>query len=189
MTFSQRFHSENALGIILRFPLRAIPSSVVVPILSGPLRGRRWVTGSSDHGCWIGWYELAKQKIFYSSLQPGFVVYDLGANVGFYTLLSSVAVGPRGHVYSFEPLPENVRYLKRHLELNKVSNCTVYEQAVSDGCGPARFSGSGAVGHLDDSGIVVQTVTLDALVSSGSIRAPSVIKCDIEGAEYGALLG
>ena len=45
------------------------------------------------------------------------------------------------------------------------------------------------MGHLNDSGIVVQTVTLDALVSSGNIRVPSVIKCDIEGAEYRALLG
>jgi FkbM family methyltransferase len=92
-------------------------------------------------------------------------------------------------VYSFEPLPQNAGYLKRHLELNRISNCTVYEQAVSDECGPARFSGSGSVGHLNDSGIVVQTVTLDALVSSGNIRVPSVIKCDIEGAEYRALLG
>ena len=47
---------NQPLGRILRFPLKAVPRRMVIPILSGPNRGLRWIAGSSIHGCWIGWY-------------------------------------------------------------------------------------------------------------------------------------
>ena len=49
-------------GRTLRLPLRLVPKSAVVPILQGPLRGKRWIAGSSTHGCWLGTYELAKVR-------------------------------------------------------------------------------------------------------------------------------
>ncbi len=55
----------------------------------GPLRGKKWIVGSSTHGCWIGSYEHKKQRTFWLSLRPNDVVYDIGANVGFYTLLAA----------------------------------------------------------------------------------------------------
>jgi hypothetical protein len=98
-------------GRALRLPLRLIPRSLVVPILQGPLRGARWIVGSATHGCWLGCYERAKQQGFVRILAPGQVVYDLGANVGFYTLLAARRVGPTGEVHAFEPGAENLEFV------------------------------------------------------------------------------
>lgn len=111
-----------------------------MPILQGPLRGKRWIVSSSTAGCWLGSYELDKQRRFATTLRPGHVVYDLGANAGFYTLLASKLVGRSGHVVAFEPLPENLAALRRHLELNGVDNVTVMDAAVWSSGGTVRFT-------------------------------------------------
>ena len=67
------------------------------------------------------------------------MVFDIGAHVGFYTLLSSILVGPNGHVYAFEPLPRNLKYLKEHLRINKITNVHVFELAVSNLSGEGQF--------------------------------------------------
>src|ERR1043165_45133 len=91
------------VGRIARLPLSLIPAGARMPILQGPLRGKRWVAGSHVHGGWRGSYEFEKQQMFISAIKPGAVVYDIGANVGFYTLLASRLAGPQGRVYAFEP--------------------------------------------------------------------------------------
>src|ERR1051326_9094519 len=115
----------SAIGRLLRLPLRFIPEDMVIPILQGPLQGKKWIAGSSDHRCWLGSYEYMKQKLFQSVVTPGHVIYDIGANVGFYTLLSSVLVGEKGKVIAFEPLASNAVTLVRHLRLNNVKNASV----------------------------------------------------------------
>ncbi len=74
-------------------------------VVQGPLRGKRWIAGSSNHGCWLGSYELAKQRKVIELVRPGMVCWDVGAHVGFYTLLFAELVGPLGRVFAFEPLP------------------------------------------------------------------------------------
>ena len=165
-----------------------------MPILQGPLRGKRWIVGSSNHGCWLGSYEYNKQAAFAASIRPGNVVYDIGAHVGFYSLLASVLVGPDGQVFSFEPFPENLGFLRKHLEMNSVTNCVVCDVAIGRSEGQAGFSPGPAstMGHLtQDPGaaLSVQTDSLDAFVFSRMMPPPNVIKCDIEGGEYDALLG
>jgi hypothetical protein len=44
----------SPVGKLLRLPLRVVPKRAVVPLLQGELRGRRWIVGSSMHGCWLG---------------------------------------------------------------------------------------------------------------------------------------
>src|SRR5687768_7123297 len=114
--------SRTLVGKLLRLPLRLIPGSAVVPVLKGPLRGARWVVGSMPHGAWLGTIELHMLRDLAGRLRAGMTVYDLGANVGLYTLAAARAVGAEGRVYAFEPLPRNVSYLKRHLALNKLTN-------------------------------------------------------------------
>ncbi len=80
----------------------------------------KWIVGSSNHGCWLGSYELKKQNQLVKYLKPGMIVYDIGAHVGFYTLIISKAVGPNGMVYAFEPFPDNIIFLKKHISLNKL---------------------------------------------------------------------
>ena len=180
------------LGRALRAPLKLIPEGTVVRILQGPLRGARWIVGSSTAGCWLGSYELPKVRLFASTIRPGMTVFDIGAHAGYYTLIASKLVGGSGHVVAFEPAPRNLRYLRRHLSLNHVSNVTVLEVAVSDRAGVGRFDvGAGSyLGRLDPAGTMdVRTTTLDELVTRRSVPSPHVLKLDIEGAESDALVG
>ena len=180
------------LARLIRLPLRLIPAGWVVPILSGSLRGRRWVTGSATHGCWLGTYERDTQLILREHIGTGGVVYDLGANVGFFTLLASKLVGRSGVICSFEPLPRNLDYLERHLQLNEIENVRVFPVAVSAQSGTARFASaqSPSMGGLRAAGdIEVKTETLDGLFASGAIPPPTLMKIDVEGAEYEVLTG
>ncbi len=180
------------LSRLIRLPLRLVPADRVVPIVSGPLRGRRWVTGSATHGCWLGTYERETQRILGQCIAPGAVVYDLGANVGFFTLLASKLAGRSGVVCSFEPLPRNLQYLERHLRLNDVENVRVFPIAVSSRSGTARFASaqSPSMGGLRASGeIEVKTESLDGLFESGAVPPPAFMKIDVEGAEHDVLTG
>lgn len=185
---------RSFIGKALRFPLRLIPCGTQMPILQGPLYGKRWIVGSSNHGCWLGSYEYPKQKAFSAAIKRGDVVYDLGANVGFYSLLASVLVGREGQVFSFEPAPRNLTFLRRHLELNEVRNCSVWDVAVSCSDGTAKFdvgpnSSMGQLTGDSQNALSVRAIALDSLIASGQVPPPNIIKCDIEGGEYDALRG
>src|SRR5215471_5126199 len=106
MDFSS-ISKDSVRGKLLRLPLRLMPRDVRVPILQGQLKGKWWIAGSNSHGCWLGSYEFDKRRLFEQTIKPGATVFDIGANVGFYTLLSSVLVGSGGKVYTFEPVPSN----------------------------------------------------------------------------------
>jgi predicted methyltransferase len=93
-----------------------------MPILQGKLRGKKWSVGSCSHGCWLGRYEYKKRIIFENTVRQGNTVLDIGAYVGFYTVLASILVGPTGKVHAFEPLPRNLEYIKEHLRLNNITN-------------------------------------------------------------------
>jgi len=178
------------LGRAIRLPLRLIPRGAVLRVFSGPLRGRRWIAGAATHGCWLGTYERFAQRTFVEHVRPGSVVYDIGANVGFFTLLASKLAGPAGAVYAFEPMERNLRYIRDHLRLNHAENVHVLPVAVSDRIGPVRFAAAHnpAMGGLAASGEVeVQSTTLDELAFT--IAPPSFIKMDIEGGEHVALSG
>jgi len=184
--------NNSGLGKALRLPLKLVPRNARLPILQGPLRGYWWIAASANHGCWLGSYELEKQLAFASHIRHGAVIYDVGANVGFYTLLASEKAGSSGEVHAFEPLPENLSFLWRHVRLNRLSNVAVHAAAVSDVAGKLRFSrtGSRSTGHLDDRGeMQVGAVTLDQFVFEQGHAPPSLVKIDVEGAEGRVLRG
>lgn len=187
-----RWFARSAGGRVLRAPLGLVPRERALPILWGKLRGWRWVVGSSFQSCWLGVYEYEKQQVFVRTVKPGDVVYDVGANVGFYTLLASRLVGPGGRVFSFEPLPRNIKYLRRHLDANGVTNVTVFEGAVSDRSGTARFDVDAIpeMTRLSAGGsLEVQTFQIDELIAAGQATVPTLMKIDVEGAEADVLEG
>lgn len=184
--------NRGVLGRLARQPLRLIPGSVVVRVLQGRLRGYRWVKGASVNGCWLGSFENDKQGLFASVVRPGMGVLDIGANVGFYTLLSAALVGEKGWVVSFEPLPRNLKFLREHVRLNKLRNVTVVAAAVADTDGVASFASAEAheMGSLSEDGqIEVEVLALDGAIESGRVPAPDVMKIDVEGAEARVLAG
>ena len=185
-----RISQETLLGRIIRLPFKLLPRGAVVRVIRGPARGKRWIAESSAHGFWLGYWELPNQKRFASRLRTGDVVYDIGAHVGLYTLLSSDRVGLDGHVYAFEPFPKNAEYLRRHIEINRLQNCTVIEAAVSKATAVLHFDPTNlnAAGHLSESGsLEVETLSIDEFASRA--RQPNAIKINAEGAELDVLTG
>jgi FkbM family methyltransferase len=179
------------LAGLAHYTLKLVPPTMSVRVLMGNLRGKRWIVGSAIHRCWLGFYEYEKQKLISREVRPGSVFWDVGANVGFYSLLASKLVGS-GKVFAFEPVPRNLAYLREHLALNSIANVEVLTVAVSDRNGAFSFEieETGFMGRLsDEGGITVRTATLDSLVDDGTVQPPDYVKMDIEGAEVLALRG
>jgi FkbM family methyltransferase len=172
--------------------LKIIPENSILPILQGRLRGKKWIIGSGVFGYWLRTHELEKQRLFRKMVKNGDIVYDIGAHVGFYTLLAADLVGEKGKVFSFEPNPRNIFFLKKHIALNNLKNIRVFEAAVSKSSGTASFSAreDSSSGRLNKNGeLEVGTITLDDLISGEEVFPPNVIKIDIEGTEFEALQG
>ena len=140
-------------------------------------------------------YEPEQTAMFEQCLKAGDVFLDVGAHVGYYTLISSRAVGVRGRVVAFEPEPKNLVYLKEHVHLNQCSNVTVVATAVGRERGMASFeygTGTGTgrvVPGLNGSGsFQVPVISLDEFCEKNNL-IPQGIKMDIEGGEIAALAG
>jgi len=191
MNFS-KIHYRSFWGKLLRLPLRLLPHRMRMPILQGKLRGKKWIVGSGEHGYWLGSYEMGKRLAFEKEILPSSVIFDIGANVGFYSLLAAEITGEKGHVYAFEPLPRNIKYLSQHVQINRYDNITIVEAAVSDHEGEAFFDlgASTAMGHLSQAGeLKVKVACLDEMLTRGEILPPDFMKIDVEGAEYEVLQG
>ena len=173
---------------------RIVPAGATVRILSGPNRGRKWIRGAAHCPEWLGIYEKENQRKIAGIVTQGMTVLDVGANVGFFTLLMSRLVGPTGRVFAFEPLPANAARLIHHIDINSLSNVTVSEVAISREDGEASFS-TGADcyhGRLEEDGtasVRVPIASIDSLLKSGRIVLPDFMKIDIEGAEFDLLQG
>jgi FkbM family methyltransferase len=136
-------------------------------------------------------------RAFKAAVQPGSVVFDIGANAGAYTVLFAQWVGSTGHVYAFEPDGRAFEGLTAHIRLNGVADWTTASSAaVLDRLGEAslivsQLPGGSRVMSLDDgsgSGGRVQVVSIDHVCSERGVL-PDVIKIDAEGAELSALRG
>jgi len=182
------------LSKILRLPLSLIPQEAQVRILRGPLRGKKWIKGAGPNAYWIGTYEVARVRAFARAATQGAVVYDVGANVGIYSVLASLQVGVSGKVYAFEPLEHNLRYLRRHITLNNLKNCFVLEKAVCNREETRLFSATALDAPMarlsPDGEILVPTTTLDSCIyGENGLHPPDIIKIDVEGAELEVLEG
>lgn len=174
---------QTRIGRLIRMPLKLIPKDAVIPVLRGPLRGAKWIAGSLTHGCWFGNYEYEKQKLFASLVGPNSVFYDVGANVGFYSLLAAKL---RAKVVACEPDPANVALLKRHSELNRAS-IAIEQVAICEREGFDYFQSAGPEGVLGRGPLQVRTIRLDSLLARYPV--PTIIKIDVEGAEWRVLEG
>ena len=184
--------SRSILGRSIRLPLRCLPPSTVVPILTGSSRGMRWIVGSAPHGAWLGTLERRKLGHFVGRLRDGMTVWDIGAHVGLYTLASARAVGPAGQVHAFEPVPENLRFLKRRLGLNRLTNVKVWDAAVGDRSGSVRMApgDSPSEYHVEPTGPAeVPAITLDDWWARSGSAPPHLVKIDVEGSEVAVLRG
>ena len=83
--------------------------------------------------------ERPVQEALSRQLHPGDVFYDVGANVGFFSMIAAKLVGSRGSVYSFEPVTENVASIQRNAIINQMENIKSFEVAVGQTSGTAEM--------------------------------------------------
>jgi FkbM family methyltransferase len=146
-----------------------------------------------------GTAERPLQDALQREVKPGATFFDIGANVGFVTILAARLVGPSGRVVAFEPVPANVAAIRENLELNGIDWVDVRQTAVGRSSGSATFivSDVSAFSRLASvsvpsgarESIEVAVSSIDELMSSGALPAPDVVKLDVEGAELEAIEG
>lgn len=146
---------------------------------------RQRVVGCGDEPDYIG--------AMLAALRPDDVLYDIGANLG----LVALHAARKCRTIAFEPDPTFRSRLQRNLELNPGASVDVQPIAISDSDGTAVLFTDGAGGNSpslvhqrgEKEAITVRAQTLDTMVASGTLPAPTVLKLDIEGAEILALRG
>jgi FkbM family methyltransferase len=143
-------------------------------------------------------YEADTLKLWVKLLQPGSTVWDVGANIGIYSIISSKLVGAEGEVQSWEPTPVSSEITRRHVALNQVSDwCHVNQAAVGSDDGSSVKFGlvsdestdpTNRIGASTGKMIEVPMVSLDGELGRRK-RRPDFAKIDIEGAEILAIRG
>jgi len=190
-----KISNTSFVGKLLRLPLKLIPSKTVITILSGNLKGKSWIKGSGVNGYWLGFYEKENQKIFRELIKKGDIVFDVGAHVGFFTLLASALVGNKGEVFAFEPSKRNIEFLRKHVKLNQCRNIKLIVSAASDYSGIGNFdiTANSFTGKLDKKTTQkeggVKVITLNKFVDDNKISKVDFIKIDVEGEELKVLEG
>ena len=175
--------------------------SLAREIVDGPLKGYKMVLGPNDRNQFLlGEYEKLIVDLARQMVLPGMRVLDVGANVGYFSLLFSVLVGDRGSVYALEPSPTNVVKIKEMIRVNKLTNVLLFPFAATDHSGLVDFhiEHTGAMGHIIEDGniinkattkISVEAVRTDDLVLDHEFKKIDIVKIDVEGEEKQVLMG
>lgn len=165
---------------------------VGVKHLSVPVAGRT-IRMSLTHRQLGADYEAEALKAWLSLIQPGDTVWDIGANMGVYTVLTAQSVGPTGKVTAWEPAPLTFGLLEDHVQANGLQDrCTLRNKALADAPGTLpfltdSFSMNRIVQPGTASSVLVEVETIDGFLPS--TPAPVLVKIDVEGAELLVLRG
>lgn len=141
-----------------------------------------------------GSYEEPFHNALKESIKFGDVVWDVGANVGFYTNLFLDWVGEKGKVIAFEPMPATFLALSK--SVGACTNIILIQKALSENAGVSYFSAkkeNDVTAHLvekeNDETLKVEVTTADLIIKNDSTLQPNVIKIDVEGFEEDVLRG
>jgi FkbM family methyltransferase len=171
------------------------PRTVEAATVAGPLLLSRddkiitpWVVST---GCW----EAGDTALFQELLRPGMTFVDIGAHVGYFSLLAAPLVGETGRVLAFEPHPENFELLQANVRNRSLTNVSCYPWAVGAANGRASLylavdnSGDHRIEPAEEERTRIE-VPLVALDSVPEITPPlQAVKIDIQGAEEAAVRG
>ncbi|MEY4200096.1 MAG: hypothetical protein RLZZ265_1836 [Verrucomicrobiota bacterium] len=144
-------------------------------------------------------YERKESKFIRRYLKPGMVFFDVGSNVGYYTLLAAPIVGQGGKVHAFEPVSEQHADLRANIERNQLQNVVPERLIVTDRAGTMEINlgaedngGTGSVAlvyRADRPTERVDCTTLDAYLREHGVTRLDVLKIDVEGHEPFVLRG
>ena len=168
------------------------------PVLTSCDSLRMYVDGQDDviagEILAYGAYEKQEIEFFKKQLRPGMTVIDIGANMGYYSLVAARVVGMQGHVYAFEPDPQNFSLLARNREENKLWNIEVSPFAVSNKHEKRTFfrDRHNSGGHtfcqknlptFEAGSLEIEAITLDYFLRDKGNPRVDWIKMDVQGAE------
>jgi FkbM family methyltransferase len=157
----------------------------------------------------IGWsiliagiYDLCMSEVMYRLINPGDTVFDVGANVGYVTVLAAVAAGPSGRVLSFEPHPELFAVLEQNVSAGRggrsMAMTELHRAALGQDSGtaelwiPPQFAANDGISRIVANPspgamtIRVDVRTIDEVLGDRSV---AVLKLDVEGSELQVLRG
>jgi FkbM family methyltransferase len=184
-------------------PFTLNPASAIdlrIPGLPRPLQ--LYVHGAQDRfvsqrlreeGIW----EPFETSLVLSLLRAGDVFVDVGANIGYFSVLAASVVGAQGAVFAFEPEPDNCRLLRANAEFNGLDHCiTVIEAALSDAAGQGQLFlsadnlGDHQVYAGDEQRSSVPISLLDGgKYLAGRLQRIDLLKVDTQGSEYQVMAG
>ncbi|EPA05162.1 FkbM family methyltransferase [Candidatus Nitrosarchaeum limnium] len=192
---------SRGYGFGKRKPVRKI-LRVIESILKSDfaeIEGNKMFLGKGDpHSISIeGVFGKLDTEIIKNCIKTGDIVVDLGANIGYYTLIAAKLVGDKGKVFAFEPEPKNFEILKKNVELNNYQNVILEQKAVSDVNEKINLYLSEGIGTHSiklkqniKQTIQVESIRLDDYFSNLNLTDKiNFIKIDVEGAEFRALNG
>ena len=141
-------------------------------------------------------FEPQQTKLVFKEVKKGTTVFDVGANIGYYTILASKLAGNKGRVYAFEPDKRNLRLLKENIKINDCQNVTIIPKVVSEKNGKVIFysnllsQGESSLAKIGFSKKErVKSTNLDDFIRKEKIGNVDVLKIDVEGAEIGVING
>ncbi len=178
-------------SVKFRHATKWLLSPLMLRIRSGPLEGRKWKASSGIRFV-KGTYEPKNVEAIQKTVRENDVAYDVGAHVGYFTVLMGDIVGSEGKVIAFEPRGLNLGYLQKHVAVNNCENIKIISKALGDHSGHAMLetrTGSGT-GYVSDTGDEeIEITSIDELVDSGALPPPTFLKIDVEGGEMAVLRG
>ena len=149
---------------------------------------------------WCGTaYERKETRFLHTLLTPSMTFFDVGANIGYYSLTAAPLVGKGGAIHAFEPVSRQFAALCANIERNGFCNTTPNRLIVSDSCGemrihpgPEEHSGIASiagVSRADQRAETVPSTTLDQYMRERKLPRIDVVKIDVEGHELHVLQG
>jgi len=159
------------------------PEKLLLEVIPGDVVGRPIV--------YFGVYEYAISSLLRAFLRPGDTFVDVGANIGYYSVLAGSLVGSSGRVLAFEPSPHIRSRLQRNVALNRLAQVEVRAEAVTRETGFVRLiepqgGNNDGLAYVDQSGgergVRVPAIRLDDEPELAG-RPPNVMKVDVEGGE------
>ena len=179
--------------------LGGVRDSRQIIVRAGPGAGLRLNLAGASADYADGLNELPVQQAVADSLSRGDIFVDIGANVGYFSLLAARVVGPTGKVIAVEAVTELAGAIRANATLNGFAHIDVIEAAASDTVGEvelmlARHPGGATISSDDVPPDLVgrrsvPTVTVDSLMTAGRLPIPTMVKIDVEGAEFPVLNG
>ena len=140
----------------------------------------------------MGMYDYNNMNLIKILLKRGGIFFDIGANIGSYTLVASEQY--QANIYSFEAHPKTFLSLNNNIKLNNRTNIMTFNLAISEVDGNVFFSNliHSPVNHIsginDRNSLLVQSIRMDTFIEKNKI-IPEFVKIDVEGSEYKVLLG